>query len=275
MVDINVVATDLRDESDRIELIVRQLAPEQWSLPTPAEGWTIAHQIGHLHWTDTMSLLAIDEPGKFRLVREQHDRNPDHFVDDAAKAVAASGAMDLLHRWVNTRDLLATRLPELEPTSAIEWFGPPMRPASMMTARLMETWAHGRDIADTLHITQQPTCALRHIAHLGVRTKDFSFNIRGLTTPAADVYVELTAPDGDLWSWGSPEAPESVSGPAEDFCLLVTQRRHLDDLDLRVKGTTAKTWMTIAQAFAGKPSQGRPPARLGPTPVSRTSPPIP
>jgi uncharacterized protein (TIGR03084 family) len=274
MVDIKAVAADLRDESLRVEKMVRQLAPEQWSLPTPAQGWTIAHQIGHLHWTDKVSLLSIDRPDEFRAVKEQHDRDPDHFVDDAAETAAGADPSDLLLRWVDTRDILADRLTGLDSMSSIEWFGPPMRPASMMTARLMETWAHGRDIADTLHIVPQPTGALRHVAHLGVRTRDFSFTIRGLPTPVADVYVELTAPDGALWSWGSPEAPDSVSGPAEDFCLLVTQRRHLDDLDLRVRGTTAKTWMTIAQAFAGKPTQVRSPARLGPAPASHSSPPV-
>jgi len=268
MGETSAVGSDLRDENRRLEAIIRQLSEERWSLPTPAEGWTIAHQIGHLHWTDRMSLLAIDEPEEFRLVGEQHDREPNHFVDKEAIAAAAVKPSDLLHHWVATRDVLATRLEELDPKTAIPWFGPPMRPLSMLTARLMETWAHGRDITDTLQITQQPTSALRHIAHLGVRTRNFSFQLRGLQVPTPEVYVELTGPNGEQWSWGPPEAPDAVCGPAEDFCLLVTQRRHRDDLNLKAVGSTAKIWLTIAQAFAGKATPGRPPAQMSASPDS-------
>ena len=55
------------------------------------------------------------------------------------------------------------------------WFGPPMSPTSMATARLMETWAHGLDVHEALGVTPEPTNRIRHIAHLAVRTRDFAF----------------------------------------------------------------------------------------------------
>jgi len=64
-----------------------------------------------------------------------------------------------------------------------------------------------------------------------------------------------------VWAWGQPDAPERVTGPALDFCLLVTQRRHRDDLDVSATGPSAQEWLAIAQAFAGPPGPGRPPAR--------------
>jgi len=70
--------------------------------------------------------------------------------------------------------------------------------------------------------------------------------------------VELTGPDNELWTWGPEDAPDRVTGPAPDFCLLVTQRRHRDDLALVIDGPAAAEWMSIAQAFAGAAGTGRP-----------------
>ena len=71
--------------------------------------------------------------------------------------------------------------------------------------------------------------AIRHVAHIGVRTRNFAFSVHGLDAPAEEFRIELTAPSGDLWSWGPEDADQSVRGSAYDFCLLVTQRVHRDD----------------------------------------------
>jgi uncharacterized protein (TIGR03084 family) len=147
----------------------------------------------------------------------------------------------------------------MDPSTRLPWYGPPMSAASSVTARLMETWAHGQDIADALGVTRQPTTRLRHVAHLGVATREFSFRLRGLPVPAAPVRVELTAPDGAIWAWGPADAPERVAGSAVDFCLLVTQRRHQADTGLLTSGRAAAEWLAIAQAFAGPPGPGRQP----------------
>ena len=140
----------------------------------------------------------------------------------------------------------------------VPWYGPPMSPASFVTARLMEYWAHGQDVADALGVARTPTARLRHICHLGVRTRGFAYANRGLAVPPGEVRVELTAPDGSTWAWG--RGPDAVTGPAEHFCLLVTQRRHRADLDLTVTGPLADGWLDVAQAYAGPPGPGRPPA---------------
>ncbi len=146
-------------------------------------------------------------------------------------------------------------------TERLEWYGPPMSATSSATARLMETWAHGQDVVDAVGAADRwpATDRLRHIAHLGVRTRSFSYAVRGAEPPDADVRVELAAPSGDTWSWGDPAAADRIAGPAVDFCLLVTQRRHRDDLALEVVGPSAEEWVTIAQAFAGGVGSGRAP----------------
>ena len=145
-----------------------------------------------------------------------------------------------------------------------------MSAASSLTARLMETWAHTQDIADALGVTREPTARLRHVAHIGVGARAFSYAARGRPCPATPVRVELTAPDGAVWTWGPADAADRVTGPALDFCLLVTQRRHRDDLALAVDGPAARQWMAIAQAFAG-PRAGRSagPAHAGEDPMTR------
>jgi len=132
-----------------------------------------------------------------------------------------------------------------------------MSAASMASARLMETWAHGFDVADTLGVKRQPTARLRSIAHIGVRTRDFAFAINGLATPTDAFRVELRAPDGSTWVWGPEDAAQRVTGSAEDCCTLVTQRRPWAALDVTAEGEDAQRWLTIAQAFAGPPGPGR------------------
>ncbi|HUY47728.1 MAG TPA: hypothetical protein VMV92_18675 [Streptosporangiaceae bacterium] len=77
------------------------------------------------------------------------------------------------------------------------------------------------------------------------------------------VRVELAAPGGGTWTWGAEDSADRVAGPALDFCLVVTQRRHLGDTSLVVSGPGAVAWMAIAQAFAGPPGVGRRPGQFG------------
>jgi uncharacterized protein (TIGR03084 family) len=134
-----------------------------------------------------------------------------------------------------------------------------MAARSFITARLMETWAHGQDVVDALGARREPSSRLRHVAHIGVRARPYSYAVRGLTMPDGDVRVELLAPCGECWSWGDEAASARVTGRAEEFCLVVTQRRNVADTSLRAEGAEAEEWLRIAQAFAGGAGPGRPP----------------
>ena len=140
--------------------------------------------------------------------------------------MAAAPPTRLLAEWRQTRALLHDELLAVADGRKLPWFGPPMSAASMATARLMETWAHGLDVADALGVKRPATARLRSIAHIGVRTRDFAFaRATGCPRPREPFYVELRAPDGSTWSWGPADAAQRVTGSAEDFCMLVTQRR--------------------------------------------------
>ncbi|SFQ49436.1 TIGR03084 family protein [Amycolatopsis arida] len=257
MADLGAVLRDLDAQSREVDDLVAGLPDGEWRRPTPAEGWTIAHQIGHLAWTDQQSLVAATRPDEFASLVEWAMSAGTRFVDDGAEEQAARPRAELMADWRRGRTELTAALAEVPPGTKLPWFGPPMSAASMATARMMETWAHGQDIADALGVVRTPTARLWHIARFGVRTRDFAFQLHALAPPTEEFRVELTAPDGETWEFGPPGAAQRITGSALDFCLVVTQRRHPTDTDLRAEGADAREWLGIAQAFAGPPGPGR------------------
>jgi len=257
------VLDDLAAETAELDALVAGLDPAGWRTDTPAHGWTVAHQVAHLAWTDEAALLAANDPEAFGRHLKEALENPDGFVDQGAEEGAKAEPGELLARWRASRSELDQCLRALPDGAKVPWYGPPMSAASLATARLMETWAHGLDVAEALGVRRQPTDRLRHVAHLGVRTRDYAYLVREMTAPAGPFRVELTGPDGGAWTWGPEDAAQRVTGPALDFCLLVTQRAHRSDLALAAEGPDADQWLDIAQAFAGPPGPGRPPSGPG------------
>ena len=248
------LCTDLAAEHDDLDAIVSDV--DDWDVATPAAGWTVRDAISHLWFFDQRAVLALTDV--------------DGFAADAA-ALAVRGVEAsvepgrsmtrdaLLAAWRRDRAALVDRARTVDPSTRVPWYGPAMAARSFVTARLMETWAHGQDVADAVGRHRRPTARLRHVAHIGVRARPYSYLVNDRPLPDADVYVGLDAPDGDRWEWGSPELADRVTGDALDFCLVVTQRRHVDDMRLVIVGAAATEWMSFAQAFAGPPGEGREP----------------
>lgn len=260
-VNVQLLLADLKAETAVVETMLADLDPADWDLPTVAAGWTIRDQISHLAFFDDAATHAAKNPDAFRESVRELLALGDDFPDQVAERYRAMPP-DELHDWfASARQAFVTVFAAIDPGTKLPWYGPDMSAASSITARLMETWAHGQDIADTLGREPEPTVRLRHIAHLGVRTLGHSFVLRGRPIPAEPVYVALSGPTGDVWTWGPPDATNSVHGPALDFCLVVTQRRNIADTQLYATGPITEEWMTIAQAYAGAAGPGRPPHR--------------
>jgi uncharacterized protein (TIGR03084 family) len=271
MTDVHRVAADLRAEQGTLDAIVAGLSAEQWRLATPSPGWTVADQIGHLTYYDGAAATAIEDPPAFKESMAELFGDPGR-IDDLTLHRHLS-TPDLLETWRATRRRLARAAATLDDERRVEWYGPAMGAKSFLTARLMECWAHGQDVTDAVGVRRQPTDRLRHIAQLGFMTRGWSYANRGLERPEGDVRLELTGPSGDVWSFGPAGAADVVRGPAEDFCLVVTQRRHADDTALEVTGPLARDWLAKAQAFAGPstdgPAPGERPASGDPDPGAR------
>jgi len=256
---LDTVLRDLAAEGDRLEGIVSGLTEDGWRTPTPAVGWDVAAQVAHLAWTDEVAVFAASDKEKWDEVVVQAIGDPDGFADSAAMAGAAADPGDILRRWRTARWSLQETLRSFPAGQRLPWFGPPMSPTSMATARFMETWAHSLDVAEALGVPPAPSDRIRHVAHLGVRTRNFAFGVHGLEPPAEEFGVTLVSPSEEVWSWGPEDADQTVTGSAYDFCLLVTRRRHRADTDLVAFGADADRWLDIAQAFAGPPGEGRSP----------------
>lgn len=267
--DVTDVLADLLAEQQALDDIVAGLDTDQWQLPTPSPGWTVADQIGHLTYFDRNAALAITDAAAFQDTMHAllgSGRDDGTSADDMPLGpYRAMSPDELLAAWRAGRGELAAAAATLANDTRIAWYGPSMGAKSFLTARLMEVWAHGQDIVDAVDAdggdaTREPTDRLRHIAQLGFITRGWTYVNRGLDVPTVPVRVELTSPSGETWSFGPDDpAAESIAGPAIDFCLVPTQRRHVDDTALVVTGAAARDWMEKAQLFAGPASDGPPP----------------
>ena len=254
------ICDDLRDEHADLDAIVARLDEAEWGRLTPAEGWTVRDQVSHLWFFDQRAVMALTDPEAFAADMERLLAGGG--TDLSVEPGRSMSGTELLDQWRGDREALLELARGVDPSSRVPWYGPAMGARSFITARLMETWAHGQDVADALEVRRTPTARLQHVAHIGVRARPFSYAIRQKALPEAPVYVALDAPDGSLWEFGEPTV-DSVRGDALDFCLVVTQRRHLADTGLVVAGPGATEWMSIAQAFAGAPGAGRRPGQFG------------
>lgn len=258
---VEQICDDLADEHGVLDAIVADLTEEQWNLQTAAEGWDVKDTIVHLIQADMAARLAVTDPEGFQ--RAKSDMATKGFDGVFGDRTGRTGA-DVLAWWRDERTKMLDAFRACGPKDRIPWFGPDMGALSFATARLMETWSHGQDVADTVGAPWPATDRLRHVAHIGVGTRGWSYVNRGREVPPGDVRVELTSPSGEVWTWGPADAENRVTGPALDFCLVTTQRRHLADVDLETTGELAEEWMSIAQAFAGPPTLPQEDRRQGP-----------
>jgi uncharacterized protein (TIGR03084 family) len=261
---IDPVLADLAAEGDDVDELVSGIDADRWQAETPSPGWTIAHQIGHLAASDRFTVLAMTDPAAFESRRAEAARDFDATTDAAAANAAALPAAELLAEWRASRAAVLHGLAAVTPGQRVPWLVVPMAPATLASTRLMELVGHGQDIRDALGVSWRPTDRIVHLARLGYRTRNFSYVSRGLQLPATEFRMELTSPGGGLWTFGPQDAQQRVTGPAADFCLLVTRRRHRADLRLHADGADADRWLDFAQAYAGPPSAGREPGQFRP-----------
>lgn len=259
--DLKAITGDLAEEHAELDLLVATLDDAGWDLKTPAVGWAVRDQISHLAYFDEVATLALTDPEAFlpisRAVTGAMEAGEDPMQEHLTKGRSMAPA-ELLAWWRNARRLLVDAAMVTESTRRVPWFGPPMGARSFLSARIMEVWAHGQDVADCLNVERNPTDRLRHVAHLGVGARAFSYLVHSLEPPVVPVRVELMSPSATIWQWGPAETDERVTGTALEFCLVVTRRRHLKTTNLVISGQSALEWMEIAQSFAGPPGPDRP-----------------
>jgi uncharacterized protein (TIGR03084 family) len=281
-----VLTTDLAGETADLLPLLTRLGEAEWDAPTPAAGWSIRDQVTHLAFFDDATLLSLRDRAAFLAQRDELLALGDRFSDVIVEQHRHLPGGFCLEWLASSRASLIEAYKAVDPATRLPWYGPDFSVPASITGRLMETWAHGQDIADATGAVRQPTARLRHVADIGIRAFAFCFQGRGLAVPAQPVRVELAGPrvpgprvpgprvpgprvpgagvpgesaPPETWTWGPDDAENRVTGDALDFCLVVTQRRHLADTAIVVHGEAALDWLRIAQAFAGPPGPGRRP----------------
>ncbi len=260
------VCADLLDEYEELGALAAQLTTEQWQTRTAFYDWTPWDEIAHLCLFDETGLLAATDGNAFAADARELTAalaNGRQFSEIAREKYQALDGPALLAHWRGRYTALAAALAALDARSRLPWYGPTMSARSFATARMMETWAHGQDVFDAMGVRRQPSRRLKHIAHIGATTYGWTFVNRQLAVPEPVPYVELSAPGNETWTWNEASTANAVRGSAEDFCLVVTQRRNVLDTALQVSGDAAAQWLAIAQCFAGPPATPPAPGTRG------------
>jgi enediyne biosynthesis protein E11 len=260
--DLTVVYDDLAAEGAALDELVASLTAAQWNLPTPAPGWTVSHQVAHLASVDRIAALAASDPAAFTAVTAGAADDFDGAVHALLAPYLTLPPPALLTRWRADRTAAEESLAILPPQRIVPWVARPIPAGMLAAAGIMELFAHGQDIADAVGARRDYTDRIGSLARFAVRNRDFGYLLRGFTPPEDEFRIELTAPSGAAWEFGPAEARQRITGPAVDFCLLVTRRRHRDDLALAATGAEADRWLDIAQAYRGSPGAGRTPGQF-------------
>ena len=244
MADVGALLADLAAESDVLDALVRDGDDALWRLATPAPGWTIADQIAHLGWTDEVALLAATDGEAFAAAVAAFADSPAAPVDGAAASAAARPPAELLAWW--RRPVPSGCRPRRRRARDEAAMVRSADERGVDGARLMETWAHGQDVADALRGPPTDRSAAPRRPH---RRAHDRLPRQRLMPPLQEFRVEFVGRrrPGDL----GRSRPPAVRRAGARLPVAVTQRRHGDDAAVSADEADAEQWLTIAQAFAG------------------------
>ncbi len=253
-------AYDFRDESEALYQLMEPLADAEFDQAMQFKGWTLNDVLGHLHmWNWAADLSMQDEAAFMEFIgRVMADVKSGTLRSFEVNWREGLKGQELLNAWREFYQSMAERFVDADPKLRLKWAGPDMSVLSSITARLMETWAHGQAVYDILGVERVNADRIKNVAVLGVNTFGWTYKNRGWDVPDVRPLVKLTAPSGDTWEWGDATSDNTIEGRAEEFCQVVTQTRNIADTGLIVTGEIATQWMSVAQCFAGPPED--PPA---------------
>ncbi|HET9693621.1 MAG TPA: TIGR03084 family metal-binding protein [Steroidobacteraceae bacterium] len=249
-------ALDYRDECEALYAALVAAPADAWHTPTQFKQWTFDDVLGHLCMFDEAAEVAARSREELHALLKKVMANMaagKSFQQYTRDWLQGCSGAALLQRWRDQYLRLAAVFRDVDPDRRLPWFGPDMSARSFISARQMETWAHGQAIFDALGFERVEHDRIRNIAVMGVNTFVWTFTVHRRAIPAARPYVRLESPSGATWEWNDPASADRVEGSAVDFCRVVTQTRNVQDTGLRVSGPVAQEWMSIAQCFAGAP----------------------
>ena len=247
-------ADDFRAECDALAEVLEPLRDEQYETATLFKQWTLHDVVAHLHISNWAADVSIHQPEDFDSFKETQAESrarglsPRELTDEWFE-----GERDraVYLRWRDYYPEMCDRLDGVNPKGRVQWVGPSMSVRSSITARQMETWAHGQEVFDVLGLERGEQDRIKNIVFLGLNTFGWTYAVRELSVPDVVPHLRLTAPSGEIWEWNETETINRIEGSAVEFCQVVTQVRNIADTRLHVVGAVAIEWMSMAQCFAG------------------------
>lgn len=237
---------DLEAEQDAIEAMVEGFSVETWLSPSAAAGWSLSDVLLHLAQSEDAVVSTIDGVPRGDLGLVEGDT-----IDEIMESLVRAERGDpiaIFERWKRARRDAVAALRAADPEARFAWAAAPLRPQALATTRLAEHWAHALDIAEPLGLDYPDTDRLRHIAWLAHRTLPYGFEVAGQA--AVPVYVELTAPSGESWTYGDPEAPSRITGAAGAFCRVGAQRLPPQKSGLETSGPHGEAALRVLRNYA-------------------------
>jgi len=249
-------AIHFKEESDALYKLLINADKNSFKLKTQFKSWTINDVLYHLHVWNIAALLSLKNENEFK-----------EFMQNFMEAVKSGNSareyekilsdntegLDLLNLWKETYEKISNEFAKSDPKKRVKWAGPDMSVRSSITARHMETWAHGQEIFDQLGFERIDTDRIKNIVVIGVNTFGWTYINRNLSIPEKMPKLSLLSPSNELWEWNEDNEENMISGSATEFSQVVTQVRNINDTSLKVSGKIANEWMSIAQCFAGPP----------------------
>ena len=248
-------AEDFKEESSCLERLLFSLGDGDYDQATQFKNWTISDILRHLYlFNEAAKDTLVDQPKFIRLMNDLQNARKTGMtlLEIQLEMLDGFSGKALLNLWGNSYRELAKIYSSTNPKKRVKWAGPDMSARSSITARQMETWAHGQAVFDLFGKKRHETDRIKNIAHLGVSTYGWTFINRGLAMPEPAPYVCLVSPKGEKWEWNNPHEDTSVFGLAVEFSQVVTQVRNIADTSIVTKGENAIKWMAVAQCFAGE-----------------------
>ena len=251
-------AYDFRDECNAVYSILENLKEQDYELPTQFKGWTFNNVIGHLHVWNYAADISLKDGDEWK-----------NFANSAMQALGSGSSMnefeqtitkgikgpELLSMWKEYYTDMTERFAVADPKKRVKWMGPDMSVRSSISARHMETWAHAQELYDSLGLDRINEDRIKNIVIIGNNTFKWCFTVHNKTLPSIKPYLKLISPSGAIWEYNEPSEEHKIEGLAEEFCQVVTQVRNIKDVNLKITGSIADEWMSVAQCFAGGAEQ--------------------
>lgn len=253
------LAADFAEECNVLATLIEGFDEADFDKPTQFKKWTANDVLVHLHFWNRAVDLSVTDPDAFQaMVGELGQRIQKGGLRAYENDIVKERGSALLSAWRELCSDMARRWAGFDPKMRLKWVGPDMSVRSSLTARQMETWAHGQEVFDFAGVRRADGDRIRNIVVLGVNTYGWGFQVRGQKPPEPMPKLLLTSPSGAVWEFG--EGPDTIEGSAVGFSQVVTQTRSVHDTDLKMSGESARLWMEeAAQCFAGPPET--PPAK--------------